>query len=72
MWVGQDVRRFAGDTLLFRPSRVLIALRLRIDLIQNQHHFAESLIFIWGLVRRGEGNDLLRRAVVDQREILCG
>ena len=42
----------------------------KIDLIENQHHFGKPLIFICGLVRRCEGNDLLRHTVVHQREIL--
>ena len=33
-------------------------------------HLGEPLILIGGLIRRCEGNDLLRHAVVRQREIL--
>src|ERR1700733_9175992 len=47
-------------------------LERKIDLIENQHHFSKSLIFICGLlVRCCKGNDLLWHAVVRQREILC-
>ncbi len=42
----------------------------KVDLIENQHHFSKSLIFICGLVRCCKGNDLLWHAVVRQREIL--
>src|ERR1700722_19781136 len=52
---------------------VLYKFQLRgrkIDLIENQHHFGKPLMFICGLVRRCEGNDLLWHAVVRQREIL--
>ena len=42
----------------------------KVDLIENQHHFSKSLIFICGLVRVCKRNNLLWHAVVRQREIL--
>ena len=42
----------------------------KVDFIENQHHFGKPLIFIRGLIRCCEGNDLLRHAVIQQREIL--
>src|SRR5271156_2995369 len=43
----------------------------KIDFIENQHHFGKSLILIGAFVRCCEGDDLLRHALVQQREILC-
>jgi hypothetical protein len=42
----------------------------KVDLIENEHHFGKPLIFIRGLIRCCEGNDLLRHAVIQQGEIL--
>ena len=42
----------------------------KVDFIENQHHFGKPLILIGGFVRCCEGNDLLRHAVVQEREIL--
>ena len=36
----------------------------KVDLIENQHHFGKPLIFICGLIRCFERNDLLWHAVV--------
>ena len=42
----------------------------KVDLIENQHYLSKSFIFIGGFVRCCEGDNLLWRAVVHQREIL--